>query len=272
MVVTFEDGTSASGDVLIGCDGSKSKTRECLVGSEQSTPEDLDNNMFNVTCRFTADTARLQREGHPGTYVAFHPKGFVWMAAIQDISEPEKPEMWLFQHILSWMGEPRPADLPDQASRLAFWKSTAGSFAEPWHTIGQEFPDDLKLQVDRITAWRPTMDWSGACNGQATLAGDAAHTMPPHRAQGLNNALEDAATLVDELAAVKAGTKTIPEALRAYEVKMKERVLQEIPISIKTALFGHNFDKLMQTPAFINGMDKYRKIQEEKGQGPELAA
>lgn len=271
IVAHFEDGSSATGSILVGCDGSKSHVRTLLVGPEFGMPEDLDNSMFNVTSRFSAETALLLRKGHPATFVAYHPtNGTVWVCAIQDIPDPDRPETWLFQHILSWRHAPRPTDLPDQPSRLAHWRQLASDYAEPWRTVGREFPEDLPLRVDSITVWKPTMDWSGAFGGRVTLAGDGAHTMPPHRAQGLNNALQDAATLLDELVAVKEGRKGVGEALRAYEKEMKVRALREIPLSYATMDFGHRFDQLIQMPMFRIGIEKYR---EERGEsGVEFAA
>jgi FAD-dependent urate hydroxylase len=49
--------------------------------------------------------------------------------------------------------------------------------------------------------------------GRATLIGDAAHSMPPTRAQGANQALEDAWALARAL----RGAEDIPSALRAFE-------------------------------------------------------
>ena len=96
--------------------------------------------------------------------------------------------------------------------------------------------------------------------------------MPPQRAQGLNHALQDAACIVDEMVLANAGKQGVAEALRRYEVAMKERALREIPISIRTAEDGHKFDLLLQTPAFKMGMGQYREEREGMGEGVERAA
>lgn len=272
VVATFADGTQVTGDLLVGCDGANSLVRQYLVGEEAAQVEDLDIQMFNVSCSFPKETALLQRMGHPVFKNSYHPDGFMWWQSIQDVEDPEKPETWLFQNCLSWIGKPGREELPDAASRLAYWREKATRFADPWRTVGRDLPDDLPIVVDRTTVWRPTMDWSTAELGtRVTIAGDAAHTMPPHRGQGLNNALEDAAMLVDELAAFKRGKKSLKDAIAAYEKEMKERTLLEIPISIAQAQMVHNFDTLMSAPFFKHGMNKYREDMEAKGQTIEIA-
>jgi 2-polyprenyl-6-methoxyphenol hydroxylase-like FAD-dependent oxidoreductase len=49
--------------------------------------------------------------------------------------------------------------------------------------------------------------------GRITVIGDAAHSMPPTRAQGANQALEDAWAMAGAL----RGARDVPAALRAFE-------------------------------------------------------
>lgn len=272
VVATFTDGTKVSADLVVGCDGANSVVRKYLVGEEAAQVEDLDIQMFNVSCSFPKETALLQRMGHPVFKNSYHPDGFMWWQSIQDVTDPDKPETWLFQNCLSWIGKPRGEELPDAASRLKFWREKATAFADPWRTVGRDLPDDLPILLDRTTVWRPTMDWSEAqLGGRVTLAGDAAHAMPPHRGQGLNNALEDAAKLADELKAVARGEKSLKDGITAYEREMKARTLVEIPISIAQATMVHNFDTLMDAPFFKHGMNKYREDIKAKGHEVEVA-
>lgn len=272
MVAAFADGTSALATLIVGCDSAHSVVREFLVGRDAAKVEDLDIQMFNVSCSFSKETAELQRTGHPIFKNCYHPEGLMWWQSIQDVKDPNKPETWLFQNVLSWVGKPRAEDFPDQASRLAFWRDKATAFAEPWRTVGKELPEDLVFGVDRTTVWRPSMDWSKTeFAGRVTLAGDAAHAMPPHRGQGLNNALQDAAALVDELKAVKEGQKSLSDAVATYETEMKERALAEIPISIMQAKMVHNWDTLMNAPFIKHGMNKYREDMAAKDKNVEVA-
>ena len=256
VTATFEDGTSATGSLLVGCDGAHSIVREFLVGKEAAQEEVIDFQMFNVSCRFPKETAEYLRSIHPIFKTSYHPESFHWWNSIQDVEDPSKPETWLFQNLLSWAGPPRASDFPDQASRLAYWRKKGEIVAEPWRTIGRELPDDLVFGVDRTTIWRP-FDWSDSeLSPRVTLAGDSGHVIPPFRGQGLNNALEDAAGLVNEIVAWKDGKKSLRAANSSYEKEMRERALTEMEISIKQTETVHNWDRLMEAPFIKLGMNK----------------
>jgi 2-polyprenyl-6-methoxyphenol hydroxylase-like FAD-dependent oxidoreductase len=182
VVASFEDGSAARGDVLIGCDGAKSAVRECFLGKETAQLTDLDIQMFNLSCSFPKDVALLQRNsGHPIFKNSYHPKGFMWWQSVQDVQDPDKPETWLFQNIISWVGAPRPDDFQDQPSRLKYWQDVAKDFAEPWKSVGASLTSDLSWRTDTTTIYKP-FDWSDKrLSDVVTLAGDAAHAIPAHR-------------------------------------------------------------------------------------------
>lgn len=265
ITALFADGTSASGSLLVGCDGAKSAVREALLGKDAAQLEDLDINMINISCAYSADTAKLLRSKHPCFKNSYHPtQGTMFWQSIQDVEDPDRPETWLYQNILSWVGAPRPEDLPHQAARTAFFKSKAEEYAEPWRSGALKIPDDLSFGIDRTTIFTPPLSWSDNFGESVTLAGDAAHAMPPHRGQGLNNALEDAARLVEELTAARGGNKTLGDAVRAYEEDMRARTLKEIPISVMQARMVHSWEDLMNAPMIRMGMNKLREENQQR--------
>ncbi|KIX95831.1 uncharacterized protein Z520_08539 [Fonsecaea multimorphosa CBS 102226] len=261
---TFADGSTATGDLVVGCEGVHSYLREALVGKEQAANTPIDIQMFNTCWTLPRDVAVLQRKAHPLFRIGYHPMGMTWVTAIQDVKDPNDPTTFLFQQCLSWPGRPHADDFQTQQSKIDFIKSKAEAYAEPWKSAGLNIPPDLQppLQVDAVAMWRPDIDWSTTSPlwPHVTLAGDAAHNIPPFRGQGLNNAFQDAEKLVSELveAVGNRGSKTLEHAVRAYEGEMKSRSLKEIEVSLMQSRMVHNWETLMGAPFMKVGMNAYR--------------
>ncbi|KAL4765292.1 FAD-dependent oxidoreductase [Aspergillus foveolatus] len=255
---TFADGTSVSGHLVVGCDSANSTTRQLLLG-DAGKVDYLDLTMLNFTCKFDVETARLIRATHPFAFNSYHPANRMLWVSAQDIGDPDDPETWTFQLIISWPGPPRAGDteLADQAARTAYLKAMAPEYAQPWRTIIERIPDDIKFGTDKVSSWRP-FDWSTTASlaGVATLAGDAAHPFPPYRGQGLNTGLEDAAELVTELAWVKSGLGELAAAVQRYEKSMLTRAHREFPLSEKSASAAHDFRRIHEHPILKIGLDR----------------
>lgn len=93
------------------------------------------------------------------------------------MEDPDKPEGWKYQNVLTWKGPPSFEDLQDPRDRVKHVKKSAAEYADPWRTAGMAISDDAVLPLDRGTYWMP-IDWDN-CKGTVTLAGDAAHPMLP---------------------------------------------------------------------------------------------
>jgi len=244
VTATFSDGTSATGDLLVGCDSANSATRQLLVGKDAGEVKYLDLTMLNFTCKFDADTSKLIRATHPFAFNSYHPANRMFWVSTQDIVDPEDPKTWSFQIIISWSGKPRGEDLTDQRTRTAYLKSMADEYAEPWKTIINKIPDHIKFGTDKVTSWKP-FDWSSMpLAGSVTLAGDAAHPFPPYRGQGLNTGLLDAAELTTNLARVSSPSELLA-SVRRYEEDMLARAHREFPISTKSAAAAHDFEHIV---------------------------
>jgi 2-polyprenyl-6-methoxyphenol hydroxylase-like FAD-dependent oxidoreductase len=75
VTVSFDDGTQAKGSMIIGADGSHSKVREFLVGSEAAAPESLNLTMVNcIGTGYTPEQAKLLRSYHPIVKLSLHPE------------------------------------------------------------------------------------------------------------------------------------------------------------------------------------------------------
>ena len=101
----------------------------------------------------------------------------------------------------------------------------------------------------------------GSC-GLALAQADAAHSMLPHRGQGLSHALMDASELVDAIVKLSRQEKTLQEVVGAYELEMRLRGAEEVDRSREQAestaskTDASNFEKLKHSPLFSSGLHK----------------
>ena len=188
--VTFADQSSAVGDVLIGADGRNSVIRDALWGGDPAEPTGWATwqGVTSLPLEITSSGRCVMFTG-PDGLCGLMPAGDGLL------------QWWFDQR---W----RPDD-PVPASTVAVLRERFGNWAAPVRDVLAEVSDDdvgffphYRHRVPRI--------WGA---GPVTLIGDAAHSMPPTRAQGANQALEDAWALTIAL----RHADDVSSGLRSYE-------------------------------------------------------
>jgi len=71
--VEFTDGSSATGDILVGCDGAKSRVRESIVGAEAAKLTSAPVSMFNFPYKFDTELATRIRDMNQLFITSIHP-------------------------------------------------------------------------------------------------------------------------------------------------------------------------------------------------------
>ncbi|WP_250027412.1 FAD-dependent oxidoreductase [Paractinoplanes maris] len=179
VAVTFADGSTAEGELLVGADGIRSRTRERL-DPDGPAPKYL--GLLNAG-GFTDGPVAAAAGQAPGmVHMAFGrraffgwttaPDGSVWWFANPPRKQPVRPgeftaESWRAHLVELFAGDATPA--------AAIIRATPEVLG-PWNT------DDLR----RVPVWRTR---------RAVLIGDAAHAVAPSSGQGASMAFEDAVTL-----------------------------------------------------------------------------
>ena len=185
----FADGATASGDLLIAADGRGSVVRDQLWGGDPSrlTGWGTWQGVTPIPIGITSSRRSVLFTGRAGT-CGLMPAG-------------EGLLQWWFDQKWTPATPPAPA-LPTLRERFGGWAAPV--------------PDVLAAVTDADTGFFPhyrhtvPRTWG---TGRITVIGDAAHSMPPTRAQGANQALEDAWAMAG---ALRAATD-VPAALRAFE-------------------------------------------------------
>ncbi|GII30619.1 FAD-dependent oxidoreductase [Planotetraspora mira] len=204
MRADFADGTSAEGDLLVGADGLRSRTRTII---DPGAPRARHVGLLN-----TGGFARgVTVPGEPGTsYFIFgkrcffgyliHPNGEVWWFA-----NPPSPK------------EPTPEELAAitpgrwRAELLELFRDDAGPMIDIIRATDHIIPGWNTYDFPSVPKW---------FNEHMVIVGDAAHATSPSAGQGASMAIEDAVVLATCLRDVP-GTR---DAFAAYERLRRGRV------------------------------------------------
>jgi 2-polyprenyl-6-methoxyphenol hydroxylase-like FAD-dependent oxidoreductase len=199
VTVALDTGGRLEGDVLVGADGLRSRTREQVLGD--GPPIYAGYTGWRAVTELDSDSLRGRMSETWGRGVRFGlipiGRGRVYWFVSESRAEPEAPLV------------------PARKAELS-------RFVEGWHE-----PIEAAVaatQEDAITGtgiyWRkPARTWG---RGRVTLLGDAAHPMTPDLSQGAAQALEDAVVLAASLR--EAGDPVT--GLRAYEEARRKRTAQ----------------------------------------------
>ncbi|MGW1419963.1 FAD-dependent monooxygenase [Bradyrhizobium manausense] len=168
-------------DYVVGCDGSRSLTRE--TSGITQTISDHDRLMVLLVFRSTGLHELLERFSNKSFYNVLHPdlKGYWKFFGRVDLGTS-----WFFH-----------APVPIGTTKDNF------DFQRYLHTaVGEEFDID----IEHIGFWDLRVAIADDYRkGRVFVAGDAAHSHPPYGGYGINTGLEDAANLGWKLAAVLKG-------------------------------------------------------------------
>ena len=237
----FEDGTSATGDVLIAADGTGSRVRKQYLPHAKL----VEAGVISVAAKVEINEetrALLSPEIFEGLSLVFAPHGYfnIWHVmefkwdrdghAKQGIGGNDR------ELIDNW-----PGMLYDNTRDYINWGFAAASDKYPSGVLkmrGAELADVvLKMTEDWAPEWRELFrrtDMSTCFpinimtsqripqwpTTNITLLGDAIHTMTPGRGVGANTALRDAALLTKNLTRVHKGELELIDAIRDYETQM----------------------------------------------------
>lgn len=196
VVLRFADGSTRSADVVVGADGIHSVTRDTLV-------EDRPRYSGQVMYRGLIPADRLP--GHSA-----HPRVRLWLGPGRHfVSYPVAGG-----RKISFAATAPRDEVPEESwNTPGRVEDLRAAYSDGWH---REVVEILSA-AQEVGCWAlhdrdPVDSWS---RGAVTLLGDAAHPMLPFRAQGANQALEDAAALV--VCLTEHGGTDLAGRLRRYE-------------------------------------------------------
>ena len=229
VTATLADGSTVSGDLLIGADGIRSAIRSQIVGE---TPA---NYTGYVAWRLTVPRSQLPSD-------IMDIVGQVWCGP-----KNHCVIYWLRGgELLNWVG------CPERSA----WEEESWTQSRPWEELKADYVGwHPKIQAildaanrNECYRWalnnrKPVRNWSTA---RATLLGDAAHPTLPFLAQGACIAIEDGAVL----ARAVAGAGSVTEALEIYQRNRVDRTARVVTESTEHGGLYHMVDAEQMRRAF----------------------
>ncbi|MBB6486815.1 NAD(P)/FAD-dependent oxidoreductase [Rhizobium lusitanum] len=231
VTACFEDGSRATGDVLVGADGSGSAVRKQRL--PQARLEDTGIVAIGGKLPMTAESkALLSQKMFHGMSMIMAPRGFGAIIHSLEFSQNRSsrdfaarwPNFLEFLDVdsISWaLWGARQNFLKDPAPLSGVELQRLGlELTRNWHPHMRaliQMTDPMALTSLSMRTSVPLSPWDSS---NVTLLGDAVHTMTPGRGAGANTALRDAALLGKSLIAASLGQKPLLQAIHAYEVEM----------------------------------------------------
>lgn len=197
VFVTFSDGKEESYDIVVGCDGVRSKTRSLVFGDVPLSYSGMTGWSFWLKSGIVK-SAHIAEYWGTGKFLG------IW---------PTRGRLSVFTSIRSPKGVPDPVE--DRLSRIEKQFREFGGVV-PEILAGLDDPKEIyhddycDLRMD---------EWY---KGRVVLVGDSAHAVLPTAGGGVSMAIESAAVLADEL--TRADSKYVSHALESYVARRRPRV------------------------------------------------
>ena len=276
VTARFTNGESYTGTLLVGCDGPRSTVRSHLFDEPAKAQAKTMEGCVNISMAisYPAETARyIRSKTHPVWCMAISPWIFPFMS-MQDVPDPDKPETWKFFMMTNWLGEgelglsneDRLKALKERGAKLAEVRSHRVSYngsrliptPQPFRTAVLEIPEDTSAPYVELVCWIAE-PWN-TLDGRVTLAGDAAHPMPPFRGQGGNHAVQDAYNFVEMVKKIVEAKDNRAELqkqlIREYSDEVAKRGAAETELSMKNGKFMMGYSEFKNSPYMKQGLNR----------------
>ena len=230
----FQDGSTASTELLIGADGTHSMTRQYVLGKQVERRYAGYVN-WNGLVEISEDLAPAQQ------WTTFVGEGK--RASLMPVAE---------QRFYFFFDVPLPAGLENQRSE---YKTLLKQYFSGWCPQVQRLIDSIDEQKTNRVEIHDIEPFTQFYKGRVVILGDAAHSTTPDIGQGGCQAMEDAVYLAR---ALQINTLGLEDALKRYQNKRNERANELLLRARKRCDVTHMKDEQITK-------DWYADLRKEQG-------
>ena len=232
--IGFQDGSTASTELLIGADGTHSMTRQYVLGKQVERRYAGYVN-WNGLVEISEDLAPAQQ------WTTFVGEGK--RASLMPVAE---------QRFYFFFDVPLPAGLENQRSE---YKPLLKQYFSGWCPQVQRLIDSIDEQKTNRVEIHDIEPFTQFYKGRVVILGDAAHSTTPDIGQGGCQAMEDAVYLAR---ALQINTLGLEDALKRYQNKRNERANELLLRARKRCDVTHMKDEQITK-------DWYADLRKEQG-------
>ncbi|KAK9420619.1 putative Monooxygenase [Seiridium unicorne] len=233
VTVHFQDGTVASGDILVGADGINSRVREHLLS--RPNEHTLRTNAFAVIVGETTLTGdAFERQislGHSAYVGIAGDRARSIFVGLNKVSEDGKVGSYYWFYMIS----DETIDKPDHWTRHASRAERLEKALQDSKALDEKFREIIKLtpvegiRSDSFSFRDAEIGKDEYAVRRVTMLGDASHPMAPFRGEGGVHALRDALSLAKTVAKIgNDERKTILNAVGDYQREMVKRGVEAV--------------------------------------------
>lgn len=256
----FADGGSATGSVLVGADGARSRVRQQFLPNARM----IDPSAIGVGGKLalTEQTAAWLPEAlMTNKNMILPPKDFLFTSVFRRREHPHEVALRVGDRLRDVGLDPERLLHEAEDDDYVMWAFVAHRRSYPASVEGLHGRALRDLVEERMGNWHPDLRRLVASSDarsveqfaftasarvkpwpstNVTLLGDAIHAMPPVGGMGGNTALRDASLLCRALTGVHRGSSELAPAMQAYEAEMLEygfKVVRETRLMLQLAIF-----------------------------------
>ncbi|KAF5534088.1 zeaxanthin epoxidase chloroplastic [Fusarium napiforme] len=268
VTASFEDGSSATGSLLVACDGSHSRVRRSLFPEWKL--KDIPVRMLGIKMEMPPSQIKPIRDLDPYFFHSTNSRNdtFVYFSVLDAPgNHADTNRSYIGQLCISWpfregfLNRSSPIEIPDTPEeQYKLVQELTSTWAECFQPLASAVSVDSEMKGLKIQDLTPPKDFQ--TTGLAVLMGDALHAMAMYRGEGANHVIFDVKDFVERVVPTLNSDGDLRSALDEYERAVISRTRPAVLASRRACLDAHNWKRISKTSPLLTKRMPYIEFEE----------